>query len=77
MANATTEKGAMTPWRLPCPKCGALADPDTGEGGLAVRVSGLQVFCIDCGDDISRAEIRQMIDEGRKLLAWLDLASTL
>mgnify|MGYP000940891705 CR=1 FL=1 len=55
------------PFSLPCPLCGAME-------GLTVRTHDLEIACVECGADISRADLQEMVSEIQRLLAWIDAA---
>ncbi len=66
MAAATTKTG----FAVPCPRCGALE-------GLVVSVHDLNLICRECDADVTRADLQMMIDDARRLMAWLDAAETI
>ena len=53
--------------KLACPKCG-------DANGLVVRVNEMTVECTECSEEITRAELRQVVAEAQRLLRWLDMA---
>lgn len=67
MATATKKQ---TGFRVPCPHCGALE-------GLTVKVHNLTVECSECSEAVTEADLQRLIDDARRLLAWLDAAHTL
>lgn len=71
-----TKAKAKVAFSVPCPNCGTLADED-GDGGLHVRLADLKVKCEACDQVITRDELVAMINDARRLLAWLDAAETI
>lgn len=73
MATKTKAKVAFS---VPCPNCGTLADED-GDGGLHVRLADLAVKCEGCDQVVTRADLVNLINDARRLLAWLDASETI
>lgn len=63
-----------TGFRIPCPRCGAVPDDD-GVGGLTLALVNLTIVCPACDAEVTRADLLCLIDDARRLLAWIDLAA--
>jgi hypothetical protein len=61
-------------WTLPCPHCGQV--PEDGEGGLFVELASLDVKCPNCEEHVTKVDLRRLIADAQRLLAWLDAAAT-
>jgi Zn ribbon nucleic-acid-binding protein len=68
MATATATKKSNRVFEgLRCPHCGEV-------DCLDVRVENLVVECRECSEEITKAEVDEMIAQWTKLFAWLAMA---
>lgn len=66
---ATTPKGIT----LACPHCHAVHDADTR--GLCLEVGTMTLFCAECSENVTRADLERVRGEVDRLLKLLDIAA--
>lgn len=59
---------AKTGFAINCPHCGATE-------AVVIQAHDLAVVCRECDDSITRHDLLKLIEDARRLLAWLDMAS--
>jgi hypothetical protein len=70
MATATKTHGIA----LACPHCGARHDDDSR--GLCLEVGTGELFCHECDEVVTRADLERVQGELERLLRLLDLVAT-
>lgn len=65
MATATKSTNVFAGLR--CPHCGE-------SESLNVKVEDLTLVCTSCEDEITHAEVKEVVDKWIRLFNWLDMA---
>jgi uncharacterized Zn finger protein len=66
MATATATKTSKG-FAVGCPKCGALE-------GLKIQVTDLALECNDCGEPVTKDDLKAAAAETMRLVRWLEAA---
>lgn len=66
MATATKSK---TGFKVNCPHCNA-------SESLAVKTHDLTLECSECSEAVSKDDIKQLVEDALRLIAWLDLVDS-
>jgi uncharacterized protein (DUF983 family) len=67
MATATGKRAKGRGFAVLCPHCGS-------EDAISVRAEDVSLFCRECGEDVTPAQVRHQVGEWTRLLAWVESA---